>query len=312
MKTVSFVIPCYKSADSIGLVVSEIDSTMDKIGLDTYEIILVNDCSPDNLIDVIREICENNHRVLGIDLAKNFGQHGALMAGAKHAQYETVVFLDDDGQTPACEVGNLIDALGEDCDIAFARYADKKHHWFRNLGSKFNDYMAEKLIGKPKDIKLSSYVVCKRFVIDEVIKYSGNYPYLSGLLLRSSNKIKNVATSHRERDIGTSGYTLKKLISLWLNGFTAFSVKPLRIATILGMVFAFFGFAFGIFVVIQRIVGSSYIPLGYASTMTALLLIGGMIMVILGLIGEYIGRIYMNINNAPQFVIREYIGKERS
>ena len=309
MKTISFIIPCYNSENTIGDVVNEITDAMKTLGIDIYEIILINDSSPDNVYKVICDICEKNTRVRGIDLAKNFGQHNALMAGINHAQYDIVVFLDDDGQTPACEVGKLISALGDDCDIVFAKYENKKHNFFRNFGSKINDFMAEILIGKPKNLSISSYVACKKFVIDEIKHYTGNCPYLSGLLIRTSNKIKNVPVNHRKREAGHSNYTLRKLLALWLNGFTAFSVKPLRVATIVGFLTAMTGFIYGIYIIIRWFFRTDLF-MGWSSTMAALLFIGGMIMVILGLMGEYIGRTYLNVNNAPQFVIRRRVGYE--
>lgn len=304
---ISCIIPCYRSAETIAAVVDELKRTLEERSETDYEIILVNDASPDNLFDVIRNICNQNPRVKAIDLAKNFGQHAALMAGIKHARGDILICLDDDGQTPASEVGKLISALDGDCDVVYAKYDNKRHSAWRNIGSRINDYMAETLIGKPKELSITSYFACKSFIADEIRAYNGAYPYLAGLLLRSTKRIKNVPVTHRERASGRSGYTMGKLISLWLNGFTAFSVKPLRIATLIGFFIAVIGFIYGAYVVIRRFINPD-IPMGYSSTMAVLLFIGGMIMVMLGLIGEYIGRIYININNAPQYVVRERIG----
>jgi undecaprenyl-phosphate 4-deoxy-4-formamido-L-arabinose transferase len=204
-------------------------------------------------------------------------------------------------------VWKLIDALDDSCDVVFAEYTNKRHAAWRNLGSRVNDYMAVSLIGKPKNLKISSFCACKGYVADTIRKYDGGYSYLSGLLLRSAKRIKNVPIEHKEREIGRSGYTMRKLLSLWMNGFTAFSVKPLRVATIIGFIAAACGFFYGFYVLLQRFVFRSYVLMGWSSTMAALLFIGGMIMIMLGLIGEYIGRIYMGINKSPQFVVREYV-----
>jgi len=307
---ISCIIPCYGSESTISQVIEELEITFENRQEDDYEIILVNDCSPDGVLQVLHELCKNSHKIKIVDLAKNFGQHNAIMAGVNHAVGSTYVFLDDDGQTPASEIWKLIDSLDDTCDVVFAEYSNKRHASWRNLGSKVNDYMAEVLIEKPKSLKLSSYCACKEFVADELRKYDGRYPYLSGLLLRSSKRIKNVPVEHRERSAGQSGYTMGKLINLWLNGFTAFSVKPLRIATFTGFSIAIFGFIYGVYVMLRRLIFSPDTPLGWSSTMAALLFIGGMIMLMLGLIGEYVGRTYININNSPQFVVREKIGFE--
>lgn len=303
MQKLSFVIPCYNSEKTIGVVVDEIIETVTAHGGYDYEIVLVNDSSPDNVFGTITELCKNNKRIKGIDLAKNFGQHSAIMAGFNNVTGDIVVCLDDDGQTPAKEMFSLIDELDKN-DLVFAKYKDKKHSFFRNAGSMVNDKMAQWLIGKPRDLKIMSYFACKRYVVDEVLKYKNSYPYISGLLLRVTNKVANVEVNHRERLEGKSGYTIKKLFLLWINGFTAFSVKPLRIATFIGCLTAVIGFIYGLFVIIHKIL-NPLTPMGYSSTMAVLLFIGGMIMLLLGMIGEYVGRAYISLNNAPQFVIRD-------
>lgn len=308
MIKLSVVIPCYNSENTVKTVVDEVVETVSAHTDYDYEIILVNDCSPDNVFDVISDMAAQNPKIKGIELARNFGQHSAIMAGFHYVTGDIVVCLDDDGQTPADEMFKLIDALDEN-DLVFAKYTDKKHSAFRNFGSKVNDKMAQWLIDKPKGLRIMSYFACKRYVIEDVKKYDNPYPYISGLLLRTTKRIGNVEIHHRERIEGKSGYTMKKLLLLWLNGFTAFSVKPLRIATITGALTAVAGFIYGLYIIINKLV-HPMTPLGYSSTMAVLLFLGGMIMLMLGLIGEYIGRIYISINNAPQYVIRKSVNTE--
>ena len=302
MKMLSFVIPCYNSAKTILTVVNEVRQTMEGRKEFTFEIILVNDNSTDETFSVIKQAALKDGRLTAIDLAKNFGQHSALMAGYSQATGDYIVSLDDDGQTPANEVFRLIDKLENGFDVVFASYPQKKHSFFRNFGSRINDMMAHHLIGKPKGLYLSSYFVARRFVIEELKRYTNAYPYVSGLLLRSTNRLANVSVNHRDREIGTSGYTLKKLLALWMNGFTAFSVKPLRIASLLGVIFAGIGFLYGIWIIISKLFIRTA-PIGYSSLMAVLLFIGGTLMLILGMLGEYVGRTYISINRAPQYVI---------
>ena len=306
---ISFVIPCYKSALTIGQVVAEIKET---IVNEEFEIVLVNDASPDNTFDVIRELCNNNNNVIGINLNRNFGQHAALMAGFHQVKGDIIVCLDDDGQTPANEVDKLIDAIHQGHDAVYAKYAQKRHSGFRNFGSHLNELMARFLLEKPKKLYLSSYFAVRRFVVDEMIKYENPYPYVIGLLLRTTKDIVNVDVCHREREIGQSGYTFNKLIALWLNGFTAFSVKPLRVATSAGFLAALVGFVYGIVTIIRKLLGLNYV-LGFSGLMSALLFLGGLNLIMLGLIGEYIGRIYISLNKSPQFIVREIVngGEER-
>ena len=305
-KLISFVIPCYRSAETIGKVVAELDAAMGKLPAYTYEIILVNDCSPDDTFEVIRGLCAQREDICGVNLARNFGQHAALMAGFGYTHGEVVVCLDDDGQTPADEVGKLLAGIEEGYDVVYAKYAHKQHSGFRNFGSKVNELMTRVMLGKPRELYLSSYFAASRFVIDEILRYKNPYPYVIGLVLRTTKNITNVEVAHREREVGVSGYTMGKLLGLWFNGFTAFSIKPLRIATAMGCLTACGGFLYGIYTVVKKFVNPN-VPIGFSTMMAALVFIGGMIMLMLGLIGEYIGRIYISLNNSPQYVIRECI-----
>lgn len=307
---VSFVIPCYNSSRTIGKVVEEISVTMEGLKQYDYEIILVNDSSPDDTFEVIRGICAGNEKVCGVNLARNFGQHAALMAGFHHVRGDIVVCLDDDGQTPAEEVGKLLAKMEEGYDVVYARYKHKKHSSFRNFGSKVNEMMARVMLGKPKDLYLSSYFAAKRFIVDEMIRYTNPYPYVIGLVLRTTKKIANADVNHREREIGTSGYTIGKLFALWFNGFTAFSIIPLRIATAIGALAAVAGFIYGTYTVIRKLVDPNVI-IGFSSIMAAIMFTGGMLMLMLGIIGEYIGRVYISLNNSPQYVIRECIDERK-
>lgn len=311
MKKISFVIPCYRSEKTLPKVIEEIDGTMEKMSAYAYEIILVNDCSPDNTFETIKSLCERDNRVKGISLAKNFGQHSALMAGLRCTTGDYVVCLDDDGQTPADEAGKLIEKLEQGYDAVYAKYEHKQHSAFRNLGSMVNERMTRMMLGKPKELYISSYFAVKRFVVEDMIRYENAYPYVIGLVLRATKSITNVTVSHREREEGSSGYTMKKLLGLWFNGFTAFSVKPLRIATMVGAFSAVMGLLYGIYTIIKRFVNPN-VPMGFSSTMSAIVFFGGMIMLMLGLIGEYIGRIYICLNNSPQYVVREKVNFEEN
>lgn len=304
MKKISFVIPCYRSEKTLPAVVKEIQDKLNTMPEFTYDIFLVNDCSPDNTLEVIRGLCEQYDNIKGISFSKNFGQHAALMAGLRHSDGDYVVCLDDDGQTPADEVDKLIAKLEEGFDAVYAKYDHKQHSSFRNLGSKVNELMLRVMLDKPADLYVSSYFAVKRFVVDDMICYANSYPYVIGLVLRTTKNIANVMVNHREREEGSSGYTLRKLMSLWFNGFTAFSVKPLRIATMVGGFSAVLGFAYGLYTIIKRFVNPN-VPMGFSAMMSALVFFGGMMMLLLGLIGEYIGRIYISLNNSPQYVIRE-------
>lgn len=310
-RLISFVIPCYCSAGTIEAVITEIEQNMPLLVQYTWEIILVNDGSPDQGATwaKICALSADHEEVRGYNLSRNFGQHAALMAGLKQSRGDFVVCLDDDGQTPADEASKLLYALEKGADVAYARYQTKQHSMFRNFGTAMNEWMASAMLGKPRELYVSSYFAARRFVVDEMLRYTGAYPYVIGLVLRATRNIVNVDVTHRSRQVGRSGYTLGKLLALWINGFTAFSVKPLRIATLMGAVFALMGFAYGIYTIIKKLLHPELPIVGFSALMTAVVFMGGMMMLMIGLVGEYIGRIYISQNESPQYVIRDTTGE---
>ena len=305
MEKISFVIPCYYSEKTVADVIKRIIKTVMADGNYDYEIICVNDGSTDGTYAILRKLSEKNCRIRVIDLARNFGQHAALMAAFNYVTGDLVICLDDDGQNPPEEMFSIIDKLEEGYDLVSAKYEkEKKRSLLRRIGSKVSFAMSHYLINMPKDIELNSYYGMKRFVVNEIIKYKNSYPFVHGLALRVTRNIANVPMRHDARTVGTSNYTFKSLLKLWLNGFTAFSEKPLRLAAVTGIICSMLGIVSAIVIIIQRLTGHIQ-SMGYASMMAALLLFSGIIMMFLGLLGEYIGRMYICINNAPQYAIRE-------
>lgn len=307
VQKLSFVIPCYNSERTISKVIDDIVNTVSE--KNPYEIICVNDCSADNVYSVLKELAHGNKHLKVVNLARNFGQHSALMAGYNYVTGDIVICLDDDGQTNPKDCYTLIGALNDEIDIAIAKYPSKKESPFRLFGSWTAKKMGQWLCAIPKNIELNSYFACKRFVIDEVIKYDNAYPYIAGLLLRVTKKVTNVTVPHHNRAFGKSGYTFKKLLNLWMNGFTAFSVKPLRISSFIGAFLAGLGFLYLIFLFIKKIINPD-VPMGYSSLMCTVLFVGGMLMLMLGCIGEYVGRIYICLNKSPQYVVRNTVNVE--
>ena len=307
---ISFVIPCYGSEKTIEYVIDEIISIVSMKTNYDYEVITVNDSSPDKVLSVLKDIAEKNHKVKVIDLAKNFGKHSALMAGFSVAQGEYIVCLDDDGQCPMDRLWDLMEPLiNDEADYSMANYPEKKQSGFKNFGSSVNSLMSRVLLKKPKEIHFSNFCAMKRYIIDEILKYENPYPYLEGLVLRTTNRIKTVQMEERDRFAGKGNFGFIKSLSLWINGFTAFSVVPLRASSLIGVLCAIIGFIYGLIVVIRKI-SLPDISVGWSSTIAIMLFIGGVIMLILGLIGEYIGRIYISLNNSPQYVIRSSMNLE--
>lgn len=304
MKTISVIIPCYNSERSIAQVVDGVRDALK--GLFDYQIILSDDHSTDAVWKEIQRLCTEDHKIIGLSLARNFGQQAARMAALPYVTGEYVVFMDDDGQHPPEGIQRLMEKLEEGYDIVYAEFQEKKESRFRIWGSNVNRKMCEYLAGKPKGINASSFFIVRRFVVDALKEYKSPFPYLLGYFMSITKNVACVRVEHRNRLYGKSGYSLLKLLRLWMNGFTSFSVVPLRIADIMGIAFTVIGFLTGMIIGIKKLIRPQ-IPAGYTSIIVALLICSGMIMLMLGLIGEYVGRMFLAINRLPQYVVREKI-----
>ena len=301
----SIVIPCYNSSKSIAEVVSSIDGLMKEHGEDNYEIVMVDDCSPDSTWEELVRLQKEDSRRVCLKLARNFGQHAALMAGFNVVHGDIIVTVDDDGQTPVEQIWSMRAELDTGYDVVCAKYQeDENASFIRHAGTSANRLMRKWLLELPEGLRLSVFMMARRFVIDEIVNYTNPYPYLSGLVYRTTHNIGNVEMEKKKRAHGHSGYKFSKLLSLWLDGFSAFSLKPLRIASVLGMVCFAIGLVYCVALIVMGIANSGSVS-AWAPLMAVMLLFCGAILLALGLLGEYVGRIYLCINASPQFVVRE-------
>jgi len=301
----SIVIPVYNGSRTIGPLVERLVGALTGRAL---QIVVVDDGSLDDSDIACRALAVRHPgTVTYVRLAKNFGEHNAVMAGLRHARGDYVVIMDDDFQNPPEEVGPLIDhACRHDYDVVYTRYARKQHHWLRNLGSALNNLMATVMLGKPRDLYLSSFKCLSRFAVGEILKYRGPYPYIDGLALRCTRHIGTISVRHEPRREGRSNYTLIKLLRLWLNMFVNFSVMPLRVSTVTGLACSALAVLLGIEVLVERLARPG-VPVGWASLLVAVLFFAGVQLVMLGLLGEYLGRLFLAENQTPQFVVREVV-----
>lgn len=301
----SVIIPCYRSSESIREVIELTMEEFKKLDIDDYEFVAVDDCSPDEgkTAEALRELAAEYDCVTAIELARNAGQHNALMAGLNYADGDVFISMDDDLQTHPSQLHLLIDELNKGYDIVYGYYPEKKHSGFRNFGSWFNHTSVRILIGKPKDMKTSSFWIIRRFVRDYVIQYKNQYTYIQGLFLRTTDNISSVPVEHFDRVYGTSGYTFKKLVSLWSN-VMGFSIVPLRIARNFGAVVALIGIIGAIIVFIRKLMFPAA-AIGWSSLMFAIFFFSGMMMLFLGIIGEYLGRMFLSMSNNPQYVVKQ-------
>lgn len=306
----SFVIPCYCSSHTIREVVESTIQEMERIDRKSYEFILVDDHSPDEgaTLQELKALANEYSCVKAIELAKNSGQHNASIAGMNYAKGDYIISMDDDLQTRPSQLPKLFEEIEKGYDVVYGYYPEKKHSRFRNFGSWVHFESVRILIGKPKGMKTSSFFVMRKFVRDYIIQYKEPYTHLQGLVLRTTRNISCIPVEHFDRAYGQSGYTFKKLIKLWSN-IVGYSVVPLRMATCLGMVFSMLGLIGAIVVIVRKIMNPAMM-MGWASLMAAIFFFSGLILFSLGLIGEYIGRMFLGMGNNPQFVVREIYTKD--
>jgi undecaprenyl-phosphate 4-deoxy-4-formamido-L-arabinose transferase len=299
------VIPLYNSAATIGPLVKEIEGLAIEGG---HEIVLVNDGSRDATAEVCRELVRAARiPITFVNHARNYGEHNAVLSGWRQARGLHIVNLDDDGQNPPAEAVRLWrHACEHGLDVVFGHYEDKQHVWWRNLGSWFTNRMTDWALDKPPGFYLSSFRCVATFVAREVAQHTGPYPYIDGLILQVTQRIGSLTVHHAERQAGESGYTVRRLIRLWMSAWVNFSVLPLRLATLLGLVMAAAGLV-GLAVVVWLRFTQQGPAFGWGSLMAALLIFSGTQLVMLGLIGEYVGRMFLTVNQRPQSVVREVL-----
>lgn len=301
---VSVIIPVYNSAPSLEELFSRLSATMVKnVGQD-YELIFVNDGSRDGSWKKLQSIVMDNDHVMAINLTRNFGQHNAIMCGFTHARGELIVTIDDDLQIPPEEISTLIEAIKPEFDVVYGVYGEKKHSKFRNLGSEFIQFIYRKAF--KMNIKITSFRIIRREIIAHMLSYEKSFTYIDGLLCWFSNQMTTVQVQHHERKQGKSGYSLSRLILLALNMLTNFSLVPLQIATLAGFLFAASGFCFGSFILFKKLLFDIHVS-GFASMIVSITIFAGVQLLTIGILGEYIGRVHINVSKRPQFAIRQII-----
>jgi len=302
-RLLSFVVPIYNGAATITEVVREIHRVFAGRPI---EVVLVNDGSSDNSEAICRELqAAHPGTVTFVHLARNFGEHGAILAGLRHTTGAAVAILDDDGQNPPAEVERLVTTLlDERRDVVYGRYRVKRHSFLRNLGSLFNDRIANWMLKKPRDLYLSSFKVLERFLVDEITRYEGPFPYVDGLILRTTKNIGQIDVEHRQREHGRSGYTAGKLAGLWLNMFLNFSIAPLRLSALLGVVMSGFSLLLLGGIVIDKLYINPELTRGLPTVLALIVFFAGVQLVLLGAIGEYLGRLFLDHSKMPQCVVR--------
>ncbi|MBQ3090204.1 MAG: glycosyltransferase family 2 protein [Oscillospiraceae bacterium] len=302
---VSIVIPCYNSEKTIERVVDLCVEEFDKLEGYECEFVLVNDFSKDKTYEAICRAAAKYPCVKGINLAKNFGQHNAIMAGLNHAEGDMIIGMDDDLQTHPSQIPILLGKMEEGFDVVFGVYKKRKFGFFKNLVSKISGFITWHLVERPKGIEAGNYWVIRKYVRDEVIQYKSYNLYLSMLFFRTTGNVGNVEIEHFSREEGTSNYTFRKAFKVFM-AFINFTVLPLRLATILGCLFSVCGLLGAVITIIQKLLDPTTV-VGWSSLMCVMLVLFGFAFLMLGIIGEYVGKLILNVNRTPQYVIRETV-----
>lgn len=304
--SLSLVIPVYGSEPVLPELLRRLQSMFDQQARPSgdYELILVCDCSPDRSWAVIRGLAQQYPWVRGILLRMNAGQHNALMAGFSHARGRVIVTMDDDLQHAPEDIPLLLAELAQGRDVVYARFKSRKHAGWKVAGSRLNDLVAGYLMNKPKGLYLSPFRAMTADIRDDILRYQGPYVYVDGLILSVTRNIGTVDVDHHERYAGDSGYSLRKSISLWLKMATNFSIVPLRITSFVGLCFAGVGFVLALMLIIQKLT-LDRMPIGWSSLIVTVLIVGGVQLLALGMLGEYLGRVLLILNSRPQYVVGE-------
>ena len=302
--SVSILIPVYKNEGGLDELVKRIGTSMaNSAYASNFELILVDDCSPDNSWEVIQRLAKEHAFVQGATLSRNFGQHNAIMAGLNLVSGQYVVLMDDDLQHPPEAIPNMVQELVAGADVCYTRYANRQHATWKIAGSRFNDLMASWLLSKPKGLYLSSFKALKRGMVDQIRSHEGPFAYLDGLILDVTRRIATVEIQHGTRAYGEGNYSFKKSISLWLRMVTGTSIVPLRMVTLMGALIALLGFFGAVFIVISNYLYPAESK-GWASIIVTILLVSGFQTLFIGVLGEYLGRIHLRLNNKPQYLFR--------
>ena len=304
MPALSVVVPVYNGAATIGELVNALRALEVAGGL---EIVLVVDGSPDNSLDVCKKLAgEPGAPIVLLSLSRNYGEHNAVMAGLARARGSYAITMDDDLQNPPGEVKRLFEYARDGAyDAVYTYYEEKKHAVWRNFGSRFTNWCADHLIDKPKGLYLSSFRCLSAFVREQITAgYEGPFPYIDGLVFQVTQNVSRLQVEHLARVEGRSNYTIARLFRLWLSMFSNFSVIPLRFATLFGIAFGALGALTAVIVVVEAI-SDNKPPQGWASLMVAVLVLAGVQLIVVGLIGEYLGRMFLAVNRKPQYLVRE-------
>jgi polyisoprenyl-phosphate glycosyltransferase len=305
MHELSIVIPIYNSRDNLSELVRQLYDALNEV---TFEIILVNDRSTDDSWNVVEGLCRANSNFIGINLRKNAGQDNAIMAGLSHADGNYIVIMDDDLQHSPYDIPKLHEKCRQGYDVCFARFQRKKQAWWKNLGSWVNGVLAVSLLSKPRHIYLSPFQIIRKDVVAEILKYKGPYPYIQGLIFQFTDNVAQVAVEHHKRKKGKGNFNLVRSARVFIKHATSFSVIPLRISSIAGFFVAFAGFCLSIYYFISFFILKNVIE-GWTTLILTILVLGGLVLMSIGLIGEYLGRLYLSVNEKPQYSIKEIVKK---
>ena len=303
----SIVVPVYRSEACLDALEAEIAKALEPTGR-SYEVVLVNDCSPDNSWAVIDSICRRNANVVGVDLRRNFGQDNAIITGLRLARGKYIAIMDDDLQHSPADLPALLGRVEQGPDVVYADFRIKRQKVWKNLGSWFNGKFAEWVINKPKDVYLSPYKIIRREVVEAICKYEGPDPYIDGLIFQVTSRIAQIPADHHPRYAGSSTYTFWKSVKVWARLAFSFSARPMRLVSGCGFLFAMLGLLLAVVVVLYRLLFPESFPpnaVGWTSLMVALLVLSGVQMFCFGIVGEYTGRIFLRVNDKPQTAIRE-------
>lgn len=305
----SVVVPIYRSAATLPTLAQRLLLVLNRIGK-SFEIIFVDDGSPDDSWKILSDLQRSHtEQIVAIQLMRNYGQHNALMCGFRHSQGKYIVTIDDDLQNPPEEIPKLLEAIeANGWDLVYGTSDTKQHSALRRMGSAL--VIGFFKLAFQSRIEGTSFRIIRRELVESIFPYTLNFTYIDGLLAWNTQRVGGISVAHHARPQGRSSYSTHKLVLMALNLFTNFSLLPLQIVSACGFLVATAGFLLGCYFLIQHLFANISVP-GYASTMIVILLLGGIQLLALGVMGEYLGRLHLNVNRKPQYVERQVVVAQR-
>ena len=304
----SVIVPMFNEGPVIEHTIRAVSNELNSL-LINWQLILVNDGSPDNSWTIVAEKAEANSHLIAIDLLRNYGQHNAVFCGLQHSSGDFVITMDDDMQNPPEEIVHLVNTILEGYDVVYGRFRTKQHAQYRRLGSQAISWVNQRIFHQPRDLVLTNFRILRRDVVERICAYQTSYPYITGLSLMFSSRRANVWVEHRPRPVGGSNYTLWRIATLVTRILFNYSAFPLRVVSVVGIGIALVSFLLGLYYLLRAVFVGINVP-GWTTLIVLVSFFNGVLILILAMLGEYLVRLVNQVSSSKSYHIRQIVKKD--